>query len=234
VHEDLYALSDETWGWGSAYSTLRDAGIEAIEAHPGAYASGVVATIWDELSSPTYSSRAGGRTTPPSASTLPKPHGLPKQDPGELIPPGETATISRPDHSVRQVWTSPTTYTFVVRNSSQRRRFHEIFHELVTLVSNLPHRAGNDWLQVHLNQVSHRYPRPFLWLLLGLIALPLRRPRGTGTLVVLTLAAFTTVLLDALGQAAEARYMLPVVPAFVLFGVAALLGRKRTSAGQTA
>ena len=50
VHEDLYLLSDRDFGWDSNYAVLRNAGIEAVKAHPGAYASGVVSTIWDELS----------------------------------------------------------------------------------------------------------------------------------------------------------------------------------------
>jgi hypothetical protein len=65
-----------------------------------------------------------------------------------------------------------------------------------------------------------------MWLLLGLIVLPFRRPRGTKTLAMLTLAASAVVLLDALGQGAETRYLLPVVPAFILFGAGAVLGQK--------
>jgi hypothetical protein len=119
VHEDLYVLSDQAWGWGSAYSTLRDAGIEAIEAHPGAYASGVAHTLWSELSSPSYSERNGQTTTPPGGSAIPPSTALPRQDPGELIRQGEVAWISRPDQSVREVWTTPTTPTFVVLNPSR-------------------------------------------------------------------------------------------------------------------
>ncbi len=227
VHEDLYALSDQAWGWGSAYSTLRDAGIEAIEAHPGSYASGVANTLWSELSSPSTSERNGGTTTPPPTAASGTPtQALPPQDPGELIPPGEVAWISRPDQSIREVWTSPTTPTFVVLNPKQKPLFNQIVHDLITLKLNLPHRAGNDWLQVHLNNLSRWYPRPYLWLLLGLIALPFRRPRGTKILVTLTLAACVSILVDALGQTAEARYLLPVVPAFILLGAGALLGQK--------
>jgi hypothetical protein len=227
VDEDLYQLSDQVWGWVSAYSTLRDAGIEAIEAHPGAYASGVAHTVWSELSSPSYSERNGQPTTPPAGTSSPPSNTLPPQDPGELIPQGEVAWISRPDQSIREVWITPTTPTFVVLNPAQKPRFDQIVADLVSLKMNLPHRVGNDWLQIHLNQISHRYPRPYMWLLLGLIVLPFRRPRRTKTLVMLTLAAAVVVLLDALGQGAETRYLLPVVPAFVLFGAGALLGQKR-------
>ena len=38
VHEDLYLLSDEVFGWDSDYRVLRDAGVEGVRAHPGTYA----------------------------------------------------------------------------------------------------------------------------------------------------------------------------------------------------
>ena len=38
VHEDLYLLSDQVFGWDSDYRVLRDAGIEGVRAHPGTYA----------------------------------------------------------------------------------------------------------------------------------------------------------------------------------------------------
>jgi hypothetical protein len=108
------------------------------------------------------------------------------------------------------------TSTFVVLNPKERPRFDQIVHDLTSL--KLPHRAGNDWLQVHLNKVSHRFPRPYMWLLLGPIVLPFRQPRGIRTLVVLTFADAVSVLIDALGQGPEARDLLPAVPAFILFG----------------
>ena len=49
VHEDLYILSDQVFGWDSDYRVLRDAGVEGVRAHPGTYASGVLGTVWNEL-----------------------------------------------------------------------------------------------------------------------------------------------------------------------------------------
>ena len=34
IHEDLYLLSDQFFGWDSNYSVLRKAGIEAVRKHP--------------------------------------------------------------------------------------------------------------------------------------------------------------------------------------------------------
>jgi hypothetical protein len=58
IHEDLYVLSDEVFGWDSNYSVLRDAGREAVTAHPGKYASGVLDTVWRQLSKSFFRSPA--------------------------------------------------------------------------------------------------------------------------------------------------------------------------------
>ena len=145
----------------------------------------------------------------------------------ELIPAGETAWISRPDQSIRELWTSPTTHTFVFLNSGQKARFDQITHDLTTLANNFPHRSGDISLQHRLNQLAHRYPPPIFWLLVGLIALVVRRPRGTRTVAMLTAAALTVVAFNALAQTAEPRYLLPVAPTFILLAAVALLGRTR-------
>jgi hypothetical protein len=64
-----------------------------------------------------------------------------------------------------------------------------------------------------------------MWILLGLIAIAVRRPRGWPVLVTVGLAAFACVLLNALGLFADLHFVLPVAPAFVLLCLAGLLGR---------
>jgi hypothetical protein len=68
-----------------------------------------------------------------------------------------------------------------------------------------------------------------MWILLGLIAIAVRRPRGWPILVALALAAFAVVLLNALGLFADLHFLLPVAPAFVLLGLAGLLATKPTT-----
>jgi hypothetical protein len=65
-----------------------------------------------------------------------------------------------------------------------------------------------------------------IWIVVGVLALLWRRPRGSGTLVALALAALFVIVLNALGLFADPRFALPVAPAFVLFGSCALLGRR--------
>lgn len=227
VDRDLYVLSDQVFGWDSAYSTLRSAALEAIEAHLGTYASAVADTVWQELSRPDYSSHVPQSHPPPTRHVASSaPHARPP-DQGQLIPGGQRPWISRPDQSIREVWTSATAHTFVVTNPSQRAHFESTLRDLSMLLSNFTHRAGVGWLQLRLNTVARWYPPPILWLVVALLAGVLRRPRGTATLAILVVPALTLVVLNALGHAAQARYMLPVAPAFVLVGAAALLGTRR-------
>jgi hypothetical protein len=222
VHEDLYLLSDRDFGWDSNYAVLRNAGIEAVKAHPGAYASGVVSTIWDELSQAHFRVVTGTELVatpePPRAGSLPTP------SEGEPIPPGQNAWISRPDGSIRQVWTSPTRYRFAFAKPGERDRFRAILRRRDELFEGLPDRNGRPGLALRLNQLSRWYPRPWQWIVVGLVALAVRRPRGALLLLALPLGALLVVLVNALGLFTDLHFVLPVAPAFVLLGVGALLG----------
>jgi CHASE2 domain-containing sensor protein len=99
-----------------------------------------------------------------------------------------------------------------------------IERQVDALFDALPERRGNATLALRLDQLSRWYPRPWMWILLGLVALVVRRPRGAATLIALVLAALAVVTLNALGLFADLHFLLPVAPAFVLFGLAAILG----------
>ena len=232
VHEDLYLLSDQVFGWNDDYTVLREAGIEGVRAHPGTYASGVVGTIWSELNGPFFRVVA---TAPPESPVEKQAAAgtvvidgkrLPRPTEGQPIPGGQVVWISRPDQRIRQVWTSPTEWHFAFDRPSDKPRFEAIERETGSLFNALPHRAGNAQLGLRLNQLSRWFPRPWLWILLGLVSIAVRRPRGTATLVALALSAFLVVVLNALGLFADVHFILPVAPAFVLLGLGGLLGRK--------
>lgn len=222
VHEDLYLLSDRIFGWRTDYAVLRDAGLEGVRTHPGRYARGVLTTIWQELSRAHFRLVSVGEARPPPAAG----RRLPPPGEGEPIPPGQTVWISRPDNDIRQLWTSPTTYRFVFREPGQRGRFEEILRRRDELLGALPERAGNAQLALRLNQLSRWYPRPLHWIVLGLVALALRRPREWRLLAALPVAALLVVVLNALGLFTDLHFVLPVAPAFVVFGVGALFGRR--------
>jgi hypothetical protein len=134
--------------------------------------------------------------------------------------------ISRPDNSIRDVWTSATQHHLVFRNAFDRLRFDRIIRERNSLFAALPHRRGNAQLALRLNQLSRWFPRPIVWIVLGLLGLAWRRPRGTRILVALALSALLVIVFNALGLFADPHFALPVAPAFVLLGAAALLGAR--------
>ena len=227
VHEDLYLLSDEVFGWDSDYKILRRAGVEGVRAHPGTYASGVTRTVWDQLNKAYFRNLgAPSDAAPAEAPIVVGGKQLPAPTEGEPIPSGQVVWISRPDNSIRQVWTSPTEWHFEFVRAGERLRFRRIQRNVEDLFGKLPSRNGNAQLALRFNQLSRWFPRPWMWILVGLVAIAYRRPRGWPTLVVLAVAAFAVVFLNALGLFADRHFVLPVAPAFVLLGLSALLGAR--------
>jgi hypothetical protein len=225
IHEDFYLLSDEVFGWDSNYSVLRRAGLEAVRTHPGAYASGVLETIWHQLSKSYF--RSPPTTSPVLTVVAVKGNELPPPTEGQPIPAGQSVWISRPDNCIREVWTSGTAHHFTFCRPDYKKRFDAIAHELRSLFGALPDRTGNAELALRLNQASRWYPRLILWIALGVGALLVRRPRNARTLVAIALAALFVIGFNALGLFADPRFALPVAPAFVLLGSGALLGTRR-------
>jgi hypothetical protein len=229
IHEDLYNLSDQVFGWNSDYSILRRAGVEAVEKHPSTYFGGVAHTIWRQLSNsyfraPPSAAQAAGPSPTPTVTV--KNRALPAPTEGQPIPGGQNAWISRPDDDIRQVWTSPTQYHFVFRTAAEHRRFDEIRRELDSLFAALPDRHGNVTLSHRLDQLSRWFPRSIVWIAVGVAALLWRRPRDARTLIAIALVAVFVIVFNALGLFADPRFALPVAPAFVLFGSCALLGAR--------
>ena len=229
VHEDLYLLSDQVFGWDDDYAVLRAAGVEAVRTHPGTYARGVARTVWDELAKAQF--RAVSEDTAPADSSEPDTivvggKTLPAPSEGEPIPAGQVVWISRPDRSIRQVWTSPTRWHLEFAHRGDRRRLNAIEKDMNALFDALPDRSGNAAIALRLNQLSRWFPRPWMWIVLGLVGIALRRPRGWPTLVALPLGALAVVLLNALGLFADLHFVLPVAPAFVLLGLAGVLGAR--------
>jgi hypothetical protein len=230
--EDAASLSDRVFGWDSDYSVLSQAGREAVRQHPGAYLSGVAQTMWRLLRSPAY-------VTPPESSTTGTNgsgeadtivvHGrvLPKPSEGEPIPGSHQGLwVSTPDNRIREVWTSPGEHHLVFRRPADAVRAERVDSEIDRLLRRLPDRAGNPGLAHRLNQAAYRFPPPGLWLLVGLVAVAVRRPRNIRIALALTGAALLVLLIAALGFPAAPEYAMPVVPAFALLAGAGLFGRR--------
>jgi hypothetical protein len=238
VHEDLMSLSDQVWGWKSSYSTLRSTAFEAIERHPGTYATGVVHTIVYELRHPFYRldsvpSQASGQGSDKATITV-NGKRLPAPGNGQPVAGGQNVWISRPDQAIRQTWTSPTQYHFTFTDPTLARPFQHVQHRLTTLFERLPSRQANTGLAHRLDQLSHVYPPPILWLILGALVLAIRRPRDSLALIVIGLGALIAIAFTALGSAGDLHYALPVTPAFIMLGAAAVLAPRSERVKSTA
>lgn len=235
MHDDLTVLADRTWGWGDDYRHLGRVAREAIREHPSVYARGVTGDLWRLLLWPEYApveQDVAGAAAPPSVQRREQSTGgsVPGEEP---IPSSREAPyISTPDGRIREVWTSPTEHAFAFRDPADRVRAEELDRDVNALLANLPERDPRAALVGPVNDLSRVYPRPVMWLLLGLAAIAWRRPRGIAVLLGLTASALAVLLATALAVYAVAEYSVPVVPAFVLLATAGLLGRPRPSARQ--
>jgi hypothetical protein len=235
MQEDLVALSNRLWGWQSDARKLREVGIEAVRTHPGPYARGVSRTVWQLIRQPLYrapgsnagdgqegrsGASSGGDTIVVDGRTLPRP------TEGEPIPAAHEGGPTTPDGSIYTVWTSPSDHHLVFVHPGDEARYEALHDRIAALRANLPERAGNATLALRLNQSSRWYPPPVLWLVLGLIAVAVRRPRELLALLAPTVAALVVIVFSALGLPAVPHYSVPVAPALVLLAAGGLLGAR--------
>jgi len=230
MHDDLTVLSDRTWGWDDDYRHLGRVAREAIRAHPGAYARGVSKDLWRLLLWPLYAPVTDSASPPPSqgGSDQPSssaPASSPASTDGEPIPSSrESPSITTPDGRIREVWTSPTEHGFVFRDPADRVESAALDRDVNDLLGGLPDRAERPRLVARVNDLSRLYPRPFMWLLLGLVAALWRRPRRIVVPAVLAASALLVMLSTSLAVYAVAEYSVPLVPAFVLLATTGLFG----------
>jgi hypothetical protein len=145
---------------------------------------------------------------------------------GEPIPAArESPVISTPDGRIREVWTSPTAHGFVFSRPGDEARAQELDRDVNELLENLPEREARAGIVDRLNSLSRWYPRPVLWLLVGLVAVLARRKRWLLGPLALTGAALAILLATATAIYAIAQYSVPVVPAFILLAAVGVLGR---------
>jgi hypothetical protein len=232
MFDDLTVLSDRTWGWDDDYGHLGQVAREAILAHPGTYARGVSHDLWRLLLWPLYAPVVGDQASSSASAPTRKAQATGASAPapattydGEPIPSSrESPAISTPDGRIREVWTSPNDHGFVFRDPADRIEAAALDRRVNELLAGLPDRAQRPALVERLDDLSRLYPRPFMWLLLGLVAVLWRRPRRIAVPVVLAASALLVMLSTSLAVYAVAEYSVPVVPAFVLLATAGLFG----------
>ncbi len=243
MQEDLVALSDRVKGWRSNHRWLREVALEAVRAHPGAYAGGVAVTVGELLTRglyrplPPVGSGASGHGQGPQATIVVAGRRLPKPTEGEPIPAPHEGGPATPDGSIYTVWTSPTEHHLVFVRPGDEARYRALHRRMGDLAARLPDRKGSRAVALRLNQASRWFPPAALWLVLGLVACCLRRPRGATSLAGPVAAAGVVILVTALGLPAQAHYALPVAPAFLLLAAAGLLalrGEQASAVGAAA
>ncbi len=226
MHEDLSGLSDRTWGWNDDYAHLARVGREAVRAHPGAYARSVARDSWRLLWWPIFLPVAGeeaaGESRHLAGSTQ-----LPEPSEGQPIPSASVSGfISTPDGRFREVWTSATEHAILADDPRDAAHLDRLNRRVDELAGRFSGRAPSAELASWLNRASRWFPRPVVWLVVGLLAFFVRRPPGMATPLVLTAAAVLVLLGTSLAVPAAAEYSTPVVPAFLLLAVAGLVASR--------
>ena len=227
MHEDLTVLADREWGWDDDYGHLAQVGREAVLEHPGTYARGVGRDLWRLVLWPLYAEvEESEAVSRPRSRAIAATRQLPEPSEGEPIPSArESPFISTPDGSIREVWSSPTDHRIVFRDSEDAERAAELDRRVNELLANLPDRDQRPELADRLNSASRWYPRPVVWLAIGLVAALVRRRRWLATPLVLSGAGLLVLLATSLAVYAVAEYSVPVAPAFTVLAIAGVLGR---------
>ncbi|MBA3380502.1 MAG: glycosyltransferase family 39 protein [Actinobacteria bacterium] len=225
MHEDLTGLSDRVWGWDDDYRRLARVGREAVLAHPGTYARGVARDLKNLLVWPLFA-HAPDADASRSTQVAIAVRQLPVPGEGEPIPAArQSGYISTPDGRIREVWTSPTEHQVVFSRPADAARAAEIDRRVADLNGSFPDRAARPGAIDRLNSASRWYPRPVLWLVVGLLAVLVRRPRRLAVALMLAGGALLILLSTSLAVYAVAEYSVPVTPAFILLAAVGLLGK---------
>ena len=224
----LIALSDRVLGRDTDYEVLFDSALEAIREAPGTYFRGVADTFWEYLVQRPLREDIAPReqTAPEAPPTTIERDGVVLPNPQahvlvEGVPYGfvwcasdyiDSCTLTDPS----LVWDDP----------AHQRRYRAIVSQVREWDSELPSRSGVGFVTEVVNRITPRFPRPPLWIAVGLVALLLRRPAEWRTIVVLWTAAFLVLLVHAASQGVAPEFALPLYPIFIVTALGALAGER--------
>jgi hypothetical protein len=236
VHEFFASGSDRVFGDLTGVASPADlsaATREAIRRHPDTFLSSIGRTLWDQLSNrPVYAPEAVGKpdtsSGPAQAQTeyvVVDGRKLPKPTEGQPIPGSAIGPqLWTPGGSAQEVWKSPTDHSFVFSDPHDGQRYERFGADTDKLAVRLPTRDGAQSVLHRLNQVSHRFPALVAWLLVGVVAVALRRPRNALVAVAPVFAGLVVIGATALLVPAVAEYAAPVSPGFLMLAAVGLVG----------
>jgi hypothetical protein len=222
----LIALSDRVLGRDENYDVLFDSALEAIRKHPRTYVRGVADAYWDFLMQRPLREDVVRR-----AQTAPEPPSPTFESDGVVLPnPQATVLVDGVPYGF--VWcASDYIDSCVLADPSvlwddpkTQQRYRELVAQVRAWDADLPARDGQNWVTEILNRITPRFPRPPLWIAVGVVALLWRRPRCWRTIVVLWAAAAVVLLIHAASQGVAPEFALPVYPLFIVTALGALAG----------
>jgi hypothetical protein len=222
----LLALSDTVLGRGENYAVLFDSALEGIRTDPEKYARGVADTFWELLMQ-----RPLREDVVPRLQTEPAPPDPTLEVNGAVLPNPQAFRLLEgvpygfvwcaSDYFDSCVLEEP---ALVWPDSGRQERYRELVSQVRKWDAELPSRSGEDWVTEILNRITPRFPRPPLWLAVGLVALVWRRPAAWRTIVVLWAAAAAVLLIHAASQGVAPEFALPLYPIFIVTALGALAG----------
>ena len=150
---------------------------------------------------------------------------LPTPSEGEPIPSSRVGPSIRTLWGpVRTVWFSPTQHGLVFDDPRDERRYERFEDDTNRLIDRIPTRDTRPGLVHRLNQASYRFPPPFVFLAVGLVALAVRRPRRALAALAPSLAGLVVIAVTGAVTIAVGEYAAPVTPAFVMLAAVGLVG----------
>jgi hypothetical protein len=207
---------------------------EAIRRHPRAFAEGIARTFWLLLrarasASPVAPATAGSEPEPNPADdgsvVVVNGRTLPAPSEGQPIPASHFGPVLHTLYGgAREVWQSPTDHSFVFDDPRDERRLQAFDEDTSRLANRIPTRAARESLVHRLNQAARWFPPPVFWLVVGALAMAVRRPRKTLVAVAPTVAGLAVIVGTALVALPVAEYALPVSPAFIALAAAGVVG----------
>jgi Glycosyltransferase family 87/Dolichyl-phosphate-mannose-protein mannosyltransferase len=236
VHEFFSSGSDRVFGDMTAVVPADDlaaATREAIRQHPGTFAKSIAQTFWEEIARrPVYgpdvapaesTATSSGSTT--TDYVVVNGRRLPRPSESQPIPASRFGPfLYTPQGQAQEVWRSPTQHQYVFSDQHDARRAQKFDEATGRLASRIPTRDGSPGLVHRLNQASHAFPPIVVWLVIGLAAFALRRPRNALVALAPSVAGLVVIVVTALLVPSVAEYAAPVSPAFILLTAAGLVG----------